>query len=129
MSLIFHWRSRARRLKHEGHVLYRAFRDPRVPWYARLMAAFAVGYLVSPIDLIPDFIPGVGLLDDRLIVPFLFGVAHRLIPSEILAEHRAVARERQAHIGRMIWLGVTVILLFWLATAALVVFLVVRFLR
>jgi uncharacterized membrane protein YkvA (DUF1232 family) len=93
------------------------------------MAVLAVGYLVSPIDLVPDVIPGVGLLDDLLVVPLLFGVARWLIPSELLAEHRAVAQERRVRLGRTIWLGVTVILLAWLAIAALVTVAILRFVR
>lgn len=81
-------RAQARRLKREGHALYLAARDPRTPWYARLLALAVVGYLVSPLDLIPDFIPVLGIVDDLLIVPLGIRLAIRLIPSEVLAEHR-----------------------------------------
>ena len=62
------WKDRAQSLKRETYALYLACRDPRTPWYGRALAACVVGYAFSPIDLIPDFIPGIGHLDDALIV-------------------------------------------------------------
>ena len=86
------WRARVRRLKIEIQALALAARDPRVPWYARLLALLVAGYALSPIDLIPDFIPLLGHLDDLLLVPLGIARALRLIPPEVLAEHRAAAR-------------------------------------
>jgi uncharacterized membrane protein YkvA (DUF1232 family) len=63
------WKGRAQRLKKEVYAIYLAYKDPRVPWYARVFAACVVGYAFSPIDLIPDPIPVLGYLDDLLIVP------------------------------------------------------------
>ncbi len=83
-----HW---AKALKRDVHALYLAARDPRVPWYAKAVAVFVAGYALSPIDLIPDFIPVLGYLDDLIIVPLGIWLAVRLIPPEILAEHRATA--------------------------------------
>lgn len=77
-----HW------LKREGKVLLAAARDPRTPWYARAVAVGVVAYVVSPIDLIPDFIPVVGWLDDLVIVPLGLKLVQRLIPAEVMAEHR-----------------------------------------
>ena len=118
MNVFSSWKSRARRLKHDGYALILACRDPRVPWYARLMAIFAVGYLVSPIDLIPDVIPGIGFLDDRLIVPFLFGIARRLIPTELLAEHRSSAELRWPGVRRVIGFSVAITELIRIAKAS-----------
>lgn len=81
----------ARRIKQDVHALYLASIDPRVPWYAKLLAIAVAGYALSPIDLIPDFIPVLGYLDDVIIVPLGILLAVRLIPPEIMAEHRAAA--------------------------------------
>lgn len=81
----------ARTIKRDAHALYLAARDPRVPWYAKLTAAFVAAYALSPIDLIPDFIPVLGYLDDLVIVPLGIVLAVRMIPDAIMAEHRASA--------------------------------------
>ena len=81
----------ARTFKRDVHALYLAARDPRVPWTAKAVAALVAGYALSPIDLIPDFIPILGYLDDLIIVPLGIWLAVRLIPPEIMAEHRASA--------------------------------------
>ncbi len=88
-------RAWARHLKRDVVALWLAARDPRVPWYAKALAAAVAAYALSPIDLIPDFIPVLGLLDDLLLVPAGIWLAIRLIPPELMAElrHRA---ERQA---------------------------------
>src|SRR5690349_19513989 len=79
----------ARVIRRDVHALYLAGRDPRVPWYAKVLAAVVAGYALSPIDLIPDFVPVVGYLDDLILVPVGMLVVIRLIPAEIMAEHRA----------------------------------------
>lgn len=81
----------ARGLKRDVHALYLAARDPRVPWYAKAVALLVAGYALSPIDLIPDFVPVLGYLDDLIIVPLGILLAVRLIPPEVLAEHRETA--------------------------------------
>ena len=85
----------AREIKRDVHALYLAGRDPRVPWYAKALAAVVAGYALSPIDLIPDFIPVVGYLDDVILVPLGIALVIRLIPPEVMAEHRAVAAAAQ----------------------------------
>lgn len=82
----------ARELKCDLHALYLAARDPRVPWYAKAVALGVAAYAVSPIDLIPDFIPVIGHLDDLIVVPLGIWLAVRLIPADVLNEHRATAR-------------------------------------
>src|SRR5215510_13084224 len=89
------WRERARLLKREVYALYFACRDPRTPWYAKAIAACVVAYALSPIDLIPDFIPVIGYLDDLVIVPLGIALVLKLIPAEIMAEHRALASAAQ----------------------------------
>lgn len=94
MSILAQWKTRARQVKTEVYALAGAARDPRVPWPARLFAAIAIGYTLSPIDLIPDFIPIIGYLDDLVLVPLFILIARRLIPTDVLAEHRERARTR-----------------------------------
>jgi uncharacterized membrane protein YkvA (DUF1232 family) len=84
-------RAWARGIKRDVHALYLASRDERVPWYAKAVALAVAAYALSPIDLIPDFIPVIGYLDDLVIVPLGILLAVRLIPAEVLAEHRAAA--------------------------------------
>ena len=81
----------ARRLNRDGHAVYLASRDPRVPWYVKALAIAVAAYALSPIDLIPDFIPIVGYLDDLVIVPFGIWLVVSLVPGEIMAECRAKA--------------------------------------
>ena len=82
-------KAKARALKREVQALILAARDPRTPWYAKWLVAGVVAYALSPIDLIPDFIPVLGLLDDLIIVPLGIVIAIRLIPAQVLAECRA----------------------------------------
>ncbi len=111
------WKTRARAFKIEAHALFLACRDPRVPWYAKLLAGCVVAYALSPIDLIPDFIPILGYADDLVLVPLGVIVARRLIPPAILADCRARAAMPGARIpfsrgGALIivtiWIGIAV---------------------
>jgi len=87
------WKKQARALKIQTLVLYYAYRDPRTPWYARLFTGFIVAYAFSPIDLIPDFIPVLGYLDDLVIVPLGVLLALKMIPAQVMAECRAKAEQ------------------------------------
>ena len=84
-------RNWARTIKRDAHAVYLAARDPRTPWYAKALALCVAGYAFSPIDLIPDFIPVLGLLDDVIIVPLGILAVVALIPPGIMAEHRQAA--------------------------------------
>ena len=86
------WRVQARRLHEEAQVFYFAFKHPRVHWYARLVAICTAGYLFSPIQLIPSFIPLVGFLDDFLVLFAGVKLLQRIIPAEVLAECRDLAK-------------------------------------
>lgn len=88
LSRLKNW---ARSIKLDVHALYLSARDPRVPWYAKALAAGVAAYALSPIDLIPDFVPVIGYLDDLLIVPLGIMLVVHLIPPEIMLEHRATA--------------------------------------
>jgi uncharacterized membrane protein YkvA (DUF1232 family) len=85
----------ARLARQEVYAVYRAARDPRVPWYAKALAFCVAGYALSPIDLIPDFVPVLGYMDDIIIVPLGILIVLKLIPPEIMAEHRALAAAAQ----------------------------------
>jgi uncharacterized membrane protein YkvA (DUF1232 family) len=120
MAWLTHLRQRARALKDETYVLYLAARHPGTPWYAKLLVAGIVAYAISPIDLIPDFIPVLGLLDDLLLIPLGMALAIRLVPPAVLAECRARAQERRKLVSRVagvvivgIWLTVAALALWW----------------
>ncbi|OZI36264.1 hypothetical protein CEG14_14725 [Bordetella genomosp. 1] len=109
-------RAWARGLKREVLVLWLAARDPRTPWYAKALALLVAGYALSPIDLIPDFIPVLGYLDDVILVPLGIWLTLRLLPAALVRELRAVAAERaQRPVSRV---AAVVIVLAWLAGAA-----------
>lgn len=111
----------------ETYALYLAYRDPRVPWYARIFAALVVGYAFSPIDLIPDPIPFIGYLDDLILVPLGIALAIRMIPAEVLAECREKAKElSKKPVNRV---AAVVVVAVWLALAALGVYLVAGVVR
>ena len=107
----------ARVVKRDVHALYFAGRDPRVPWYAKALAVCVAGYALSPIDLIPDFVPVLGYLDDAILVPLGILLVVKLIPPEIMAEHRALAAAtRDRPVSRN---AAIVIALIWVACVAL----------
>ena len=114
----------ARALKTETLALYLVARDPRVPWYARLFIAGVVAYALSPIDLIPDFIPVLGYLDDLILVPLGLALAVRMVPSDVLEECRARAREELAGQRPRSRGAMLAIVGIWVACAALVCWLV-----
>ena len=85
----------AKAIRRDVHAIYLASRDPRVPWYAKTLAIAVAAYALSPIDLIPDFIPVLGYLDDLIIVPLGILLVVKLVPPEIMRGHRAVATRAQ----------------------------------
>ena len=115
---------RARALKTEVYAIYLAARDPRTPWYARALIFFVVAHTFSPIDLIPDFIPVLGYLDDLIITPGGIWLAVRLIPAEVLAEARATAATREID-QRVGILGATLIILVWILATLGVIYLII----
>jgi uncharacterized membrane protein YkvA (DUF1232 family) len=83
--------SLAKRLRVEAHAVWLVARDPRTPWAARLLCLLIAAYALSPIDLIPDFIPVIGLVDDALLIPAGIWLVGRLLPAGLMDEHRAAA--------------------------------------
>ena len=101
----------ARNLKRDSYALYLASRDPRVPWYVKALAVAIAAYALSPIDLIPDFIPVFGYLDDLILLPLGIWLAISLIPQEVMAECRAsAAAALQRPVSRA---GMIAIILLW----------------
>lgn len=120
------WKQRARQLKAEVYALYVAYRDPRVPWYARAFAACVVGYAFSPIDLIPDPIPILGYLDDLVLIPVGIKLALSMIPAEVMTDSRERAQEiiRQGKpVNRV---AAIVIVAVWLVSAIAIIAVMVR---
>lgn len=94
MKLIRTLKEKAKILKQEIVVLFLAFQHTKTPTFAKLLIAITIGYAVSPIDLIPDFIPVIGLIDDLILLPAMIVIAIRLIPEEIITECRKLAQEK-----------------------------------
>jgi uncharacterized membrane protein YkvA (DUF1232 family) len=126
MPLLDDLRRRARALKAETLALSFAVRDPRVPWYARLLAVAVVAYALSPIDLIPDVVPVLGYLDDLILVPLGIVLVRRLVPPEVMAEARARAQAELTGGRPVSRAGALVVITIWLASAALVGWLLYR---
>lgn len=120
------WRQHARRLKTEVYALYLAYRDSRVPWYARVFAACVVGYAFSPLDLVPDFIPVLGYLDDLVLIPLGIALAIRMIPTNVLEESREKAQAVMRDGKPVNRVAAVAIIALWLALAALGIMLMVR---
>ena len=120
------WKHRARQLTAQTYALYLALRHPGTPWYAKVFAALVVGYVFSPIDPIPDFIPGVGLLDEMVVVPIGVLIAAKMIPRAVYKECREKAREVEEGEKPVSWVAVVVLVTVWLLCVALAVFLAMR---
>lgn len=103
------WKRRAENLRADTYALYLAYRDPRTPWYARLFAALVIGYAFSPVDLVPDFVPLLGYLDDLVLVPLGVLLALKMIPPEVWAESRAQAKETMTSGQPVRWAAAVVI--------------------
>jgi uncharacterized membrane protein YkvA (DUF1232 family) len=115
----------ARALKRDAYAVYFAARDPRVPWHAKAVGIAVAAYALSPIDLVPDFIPVLGYLDDLIILPLGIALAVKLIPPEVLAEHRARAaavQDRPVSIA-----AAAAIVVVWLAALVLTALAVRRY--
>jgi len=114
-------KEKVRILKREVKVLYLAYKRPDVPWYAKLFALLVVGYALSPIDLIPDFVPILGYLDDLVLIPLGVAIAIRMIPHNVIEECRAQADEVFKDKKPKSWIAGAVIVCIWLAVIALII--------
>src|SRR5215204_4095968 len=120
------WKRRARRLTAQTYTLYLAYRHPETPWYAKVFAALIVGYVFSPIDPIPDFIPSVGLLDELAVVPIGVIIARKMIPEDVFEECREKAREVSEGEKPVSRVAAVVVVAVWLLCVALAVLLALR---
>lgn len=119
-------KDRARAIKCDAHAIYLAARDPRVPWYVKTLALCIAGYALSPIDLIPDFIPVLGYLDDAIIVPLGILAVVKMVPPNVMAEHRATASlAAERPVSRQ---AAVVIVFIWAASIAITGWLAYRLL-
>jgi uncharacterized membrane protein YkvA (DUF1232 family) len=116
------WKRRARQLAAQTYALYLALRHPRTPWYAKIFAALVVGYVFSPIDPIPDFIPGVGLLDEMVVVPIGVLIAAKMIPRDVFEECREKAQGVEKGEKPVSWAAAAVVVTIWLVCVVLAVF-------
>jgi uncharacterized membrane protein YkvA (DUF1232 family) len=115
------WRKWATSLKENTYALYLASRDTRVPILAKIIIALVVAYALSPIDLIPDFIPVIGYLDDLLLLPAGIWLAIRLVPQEVWQEYRTIAVERVSELPRSHRAAVIIIIIWISAIIAFIV--------
>lgn len=125
MGWLERWRQRVQQLKLETYTLYLAYRDPRVPWGAKLFTMLVVAYAFSPIDLIPDFIPVLGYLDDLILLPLGIALALRMIPADVVEEKRAEARLLIENHPQN-WAGGVLIIAIWLMVIVWVGMLIYR---
>jgi len=126
VAIVGNLRERARRLKSETFALYLVVRDPRTPWFAKLLTGAVVAYALSPIDLIPDFIPVLGYLDDLLLLPLGLWIAIKLVPPEVMRDCRARADMSMGEAGPVnrtaafvvvaVWLGLALLGALWIAS-------------
>jgi uncharacterized membrane protein YkvA (DUF1232 family) len=120
MAIVASLKARARQLKSEVHALYLAARHPGTPWYAKLYLIAIVAYALSPIDLIPDFIPILGFLDEIILLPFAIMLAVKLVPEAVMSECRTWASQQRPNGSWLGRLGAAFIALLWLALIVLV---------
>lgn len=113
-------KKKAKQLKQNLSLLYRAYKHPRTPWYAKITAIITISYALSPIDLIPDFIPVLGYLDDIIIVPAGIALSLKLIPKDIVEECKNMRGESENLKNKGIFAAVIIILLWlWLISVIL----------
>ena len=119
MAFVARLKEQAKALKAEVFALFLAARHPRTPWYAKLILAAIVAYALSPIDLIPDFIPVLGFVDEIVLLPFAIALAVKMIPEDVMAECRARAREERPDGTRAGRVGAALIVMLWLVLIVL----------
>jgi uncharacterized membrane protein YkvA (DUF1232 family) len=122
MKLTEDLKQKAKSLKSKSYVLAFAYRDNRTSWYAKFMIVITLGYLLSPIDFIPDFTPILGYLDDLIILPLLITISIKLIPNQVLVESKEKAKQYFESKRKSAWWFAVMIILFWFT----IVFLVAR---
>ncbi|MBD0380978.1 YkvA family protein [Paenibacillus sedimenti] len=112
----------AKNLKRQVFVLYFAYKDARTPWCAKLFSIFVVAYAFSPIDLIPDFIPVLGYLDDLILIPLGVMLTLKMMPKAVIEESRAKAEERMRSGKPKNWFVGSIIIIIWVVIIGLLIF-------
>lgn len=117
------FKARVKQLKGEVYTLYWACHDPRVPWYAKVLIAAIVAYAASPIDLVPDFIPVLGYLDDLILIPLGIALALKIIPPEVLQAcrqkaNRVIVSQPQRWVVAFVIISIWVVAIYWLVKLA-----------
>jgi uncharacterized membrane protein YkvA (DUF1232 family) len=120
-SFLEKWKQRAYNLRKETWALFLAYKDPRTPWYAKVFTGLVVAYAFSPIDLIPDFIPVLGYLDDLVLVPLGAAAAIKMIPPVVMVECRRKVQEEMEKGKPVNWVAAGVIFLVWVGLAVVCV--------
>jgi uncharacterized membrane protein YkvA (DUF1232 family) len=126
MNFITRWKQQSDRLKTESYALLLAYKDPRMPWYAKAFTIGVIAYAFSPIDLIPDFIPVLGYLDDLVLIPLGIIVAIKLIPAEVMAECREKAANTIKPGIPHTRTAAAIVITLWLILAAIIVAVLLR---
>ncbi len=115
-----HWKDWARKVKSQLYALYLAYNDPWVPWYAKAFCVLVLAYALSPLDLIPDFIPVLGHLDDVVLIPLGITLAIKMIPKEVMEESRKKAETNLSRGSVRTWPATVVIVFLWMTLLALI---------
>jgi uncharacterized membrane protein YkvA (DUF1232 family) len=126
-SVFKSWKLKAKILKKEVYALSLAVKDPRVPWYAKVFALLIIGYVLSPIDPIPDFIPVIGYIDELIVVPLGIIILSKMIPKQVLEECREKARHHRGGMKGKHWIAASIIILIWLILVYLSIRIVYHF--
>ena len=120
------WKQWASKLRLEVYTIYYAYRDPRTPWYAKLLGALVLAYAFSPIDLIPDFIPILGYVDDLILIPLGIALVLKLIPKNIITECKQLALQRMDRRKPKNWVAGSIVIAVWIALIALILYVVLH---
>ncbi len=125
-SPLMPWKSKAKDLRNEVHAICLACKDPRTPWYAKALGVFIIGYALSPIDLIPDFIPVLGYLDDLILVTAGIALLLGIIPREVIEESRGKVRSQSSVRQPQNWIAGMLIVLIWILAICVIARLIWR---
>jgi uncharacterized membrane protein YkvA (DUF1232 family) len=120
-SIFKSWKQRANGLKEDVYALALAVKDPRVPWYAKVLAVIIVGYVLSPIDPIPDFIPIIGYFDELIVVPLGIIILGKMIPEKVWEECRKKAKVHRGQMKGKHWVAASIIILAWFAIICFII--------
>jgi uncharacterized membrane protein YkvA (DUF1232 family) len=123
------WKAKAKKLKQEVYALYLCSRHPRTPLYAKLFALLIVGYALSPIDLIPDFIPVLGYLDDLVLIPLGIALLLRMMPKDVLEECRQKVQVSPPDNKPKQWTGAVIVVCLWIFAIYVTFRIVVRMIQ